>query len=343
MKKLLSVLLILFAMPAFADAKQDAAAAYARGDYAAELRVTWPLATKGLAWAQNAVGWSYSSGRGVAQDDVEAMKWFRLAAAQGYANAQFGLGRSYGNGLGVAKNEAEAAKWYRLAANQGNVSAQAALGAMYDLGGGLEHNEAEAVKWYRLAAAQGHKRAELRLGVAYWMGLGVTKNYDEAANWFRLAAAQGVELAQTNLELVLAEQKDATTCQELGFAVGSSAYGQCQVDLWYARHTASRQQAEYEQRSREYEAQVASAQADARREDYLRKARCGFATSAAANQRGATNGQALLNILACEAGASGPVSVPPPPPPRSSGPLIINTPRGTTTCYVTRNVINCNR
>jgi len=47
-------------------------------------------------------------GRGVAQDYVEAVKWFRKAAEQNEADAQFNLGICYFIGRGVAKDEAEA-------------------------------------------------------------------------------------------------------------------------------------------------------------------------------------------------------------------------------------------
>ena len=38
--------------------------------------------------AQDSLGWMYDTGRGVPQDDAEAVRWFRLAAEQGNAWAQ---------------------------------------------------------------------------------------------------------------------------------------------------------------------------------------------------------------------------------------------------------------
>ena len=43
----------------------------------------------------------YAKGQGVIQDYKEALKWFRLAAAQGDAKAQYNLGVMYDNGEGV--------------------------------------------------------------------------------------------------------------------------------------------------------------------------------------------------------------------------------------------------
>ncbi len=42
----------------------------------------------------------------VAQDYVEAVRFYLLAAAQGYAHAQFNLGYMYQKGQGVAKDYA---------------------------------------------------------------------------------------------------------------------------------------------------------------------------------------------------------------------------------------------
>src|ERR1019366_3953311 len=45
-------------------------------------------AERGDAQAQSNLGLCYAQGRGVAKDDVEAVKWFRMAAEQDYAKAQ---------------------------------------------------------------------------------------------------------------------------------------------------------------------------------------------------------------------------------------------------------------
>ena len=37
----------------------------------------------------------YFNGRGVAQDDAEAVAWYRRGAEQGFANAQYNLGVMY--------------------------------------------------------------------------------------------------------------------------------------------------------------------------------------------------------------------------------------------------------
>ena len=63
----------------------------------------------------------YHYGRGVPQDDLEAVKWFRKAAEQGYAKAQKNLGWMYEQGKGIPRDKSEAIKWYRKADSQGIV------------------------------------------------------------------------------------------------------------------------------------------------------------------------------------------------------------------------------
>ena len=99
----------------------------------------------------------------VAQDAARTPEWFaeiRRLAAQGDADWQVIVGGMYGEGVGVEKNDIEAVKWYRLAAEQGNASAQNNLGVLYDNGVGVAENDAEAVKWFRRAADQGNARAQ---------------------------------------------------------------------------------------------------------------------------------------------------------------------------------------
>ena len=59
----------------------------------------------------------YYDGQGVIQDYAEALKWYKLAAAQGDAGAQNTIGSMYSKGDGVIQNYAEALKWYKLAAD----------------------------------------------------------------------------------------------------------------------------------------------------------------------------------------------------------------------------------
>ena len=149
-------------------------------------------AEQGDKVAQTMLGLMYGVGQGVAQDYVQAVRWYRLAAAQGEATAQFNLGLMYSKGQGVVQDSAQAVRWLTLAAGQGLAEAQTNLGWMHQEGRGVAKNHKEAVRWYRLAAAQGNADAQYNLGLMYGVGQGVAQDYVRAHMWFNLAAASGL-------------------------------------------------------------------------------------------------------------------------------------------------------
>ncbi|MFQ2690164.1 tetratricopeptide repeat protein, partial [Aeromonas caviae] len=69
-------------------------------------------------------------GKGVAQDDKQAVTWFRKAAEQGDAKAQGLLGIMYVQGKGVAQDDKQAVTWFRKAAEQGDATAQYLMGVL---------------------------------------------------------------------------------------------------------------------------------------------------------------------------------------------------------------------
>ena len=206
-------------------------ASLAEGDVeATSLAADRQAAEQGDASAQFRLGARYYVGDGVAQDEAEAARWYRLAAGQGLAVAQLILGFSYHIGQGVLKDEAEAARWYRLAAEQGLADAQYNLGVMYDNGQGVLKDEAEAVRWFRLAAKQGHASAQFNLGVSYANGQGVLKDSVRAHMWFNIASANGNEKARAGRdsaekEMSRAEINHAT---ELARTCMASGYQDCE-------------------------------------------------------------------------------------------------------------------
>ena len=88
-----------------------------------------------------------------AQDpDLEEM---RARAEQGNPIAQYNLGHMYANGEGVPEDDVEAVRWYRLAAEQGNALAQSNLGVMYQNGDGVIMNRDRAAILFRRACVGG--------------------------------------------------------------------------------------------------------------------------------------------------------------------------------------------
>ena len=186
--------------------------AYNKRDYATALRELKPLAEQGDA-ARRQPGLDVRNGRGVPQDDAEAVRWYRLAAEQGHAWAQNNLGWMYDTGRGVPQDDAEAVRWYRLAAEQGTCVAQPRLDAMLKSQApnvrlatfqkGLDaYNKgdyATALREWKPLAEQGDAGARPT-------GCGCTATDEvspqddaEAVRWFRLAAEQGHARAQADL------------------------------------------------------------------------------------------------------------------------------------------------
>jgi tetratricopeptide (TPR) repeat protein len=90
MKSLLIIPLVLLALLAPLNACADGekgVAAQLSGDYATAAKEYKKAAEQDNAIAQNNLGFMYRNGKGVLQDDKEAVKWYRLAAEQGSTNA----------------------------------------------------------------------------------------------------------------------------------------------------------------------------------------------------------------------------------------------------------------
>ena len=61
----------------------------------------------------------------------ESLETLQAKAEQGDAEAQYNLGNLYRQGQGVAADDVEAAKWFRVAADQGLDQAQNSLAILY--------------------------------------------------------------------------------------------------------------------------------------------------------------------------------------------------------------------
>ena len=66
-------------------------------------------AEQGLAKAQYNLGLMFNNGKGVKQDYLQCVSWYRKAAEQGHAKAQYNLGVAYTLGKGVKRDRLQAA------------------------------------------------------------------------------------------------------------------------------------------------------------------------------------------------------------------------------------------
>jgi len=86
--------------------------------HADELAAVKQLAEQGDTKAQFVLGSMYRDGRGVAQDDDEMLRWWRMAAEGSNFDAQFALGNLYSGGSRVAKDHVLAYMWFDILAAQ---------------------------------------------------------------------------------------------------------------------------------------------------------------------------------------------------------------------------------
>jgi TPR repeat protein len=187
------------------------------GDFAKALSILRPLAERGDAPSQWALGTMYENGEGVSLDFAEALRLFQLSSAQGYSEADAEIGGMYAGGAGVAQSDVEALKWFRRAAEHGNPGAELLIGGFYWHGHGVREDRIEALRWFRAAAEHGCAAAQLEmaeygdnaeevqwylkaadqgntyaqnaLGNIYFLGAGVPRDFLQAYFWHDLAAS----------------------------------------------------------------------------------------------------------------------------------------------------------
>ena len=114
------LLVLLVSTPSFANDFEEGLDAIHRTDYDKALEKLKPLASQGHPAAQYNLGVMHEWGNGVPQDDVIAMKWYRLSSEQSHRDAQNNLGAMYSKGEGVEQNFVEALRWFVVSADNGS-------------------------------------------------------------------------------------------------------------------------------------------------------------------------------------------------------------------------------
>jgi uncharacterized protein len=135
--------------------------AFAGSVWAGQVSVSDELrrANAGEPFAQNQIGLMYERGEGLPQSPSEAVRFFKLAAAQGLHYAQYNLARLYKRGEGVRQDYVEAIRLWKLAAKQGHSGSQKNLAMIYASGDGTKQDFIKAHMWANLAAADKDEEA----------------------------------------------------------------------------------------------------------------------------------------------------------------------------------------
>lgn len=164
-----------------------------------EIQLLINKAEQGDPLAQYNLAEKYYDGEGVCQDTLQAVYWYKKAAAQGNLDAQYSLGWCYKNGEGVSTNFYLANEWLKKAAERGHAKAQNCLGHSYNDGEGVSKDIRMAMYWWEKAAQQGLEDAQASLGISYYLH---DKNFSKAAYWLEKAIRQGNEQAIKAIELI---------------------------------------------------------------------------------------------------------------------------------------------
>jgi hypothetical protein len=132
----------------------------------------------------------------VRKDGIEAIRWWRIAAAFGEATAYCNLGQIYFCGDEVVQDYEAAAEWFAKAAGKNYKKSAFLLGLCHYQ---LKDYE-KAVKSFRKAVERNDADAMCHLGCCYDEGVGVEPDYQEALR----------------LWLKAAEMNEPTSCYNLG-------------------------------------------------------------------------------------------------------------------------------
>lgn len=129
-------------------------------------------------------------------DVVDAIARFRKAAIQGHTPAQIRLAYI----LDKAEQDSEAVKWYRQAAEQGSAEGQYGLGQMYLNGEGVERDYEQGISWITKAAENGLTAAMRTLALNYERGsIGLPQDTEKMRFWLRRLAEHGDHWAKQRL------------------------------------------------------------------------------------------------------------------------------------------------
>lgn len=94
-------------------------------------------------------GGMFDQGVDGAEDDLQALAWYKKSAEQGVAPAMLNLGWLYVSGGKIEKDYQKAVLLFKQAANKGLTLGWASLGYMYENGFGVQKDDRKALQFYQ--------------------------------------------------------------------------------------------------------------------------------------------------------------------------------------------------
>jgi|GEM_PF-4531147 len=124
----------------------------------------------------------------IKEDDVKALKYFKLAAAKGSGDAMQKIGYMYHFGTAEIKVDLdEALIWYMKAAEKNNINSYNNLGYVYE----SKQNFKKAETWYRKAVENNSSYGAYNLGNLYMTGNLGKVDIENAKKYFEVATSRG--------------------------------------------------------------------------------------------------------------------------------------------------------
>lgn len=163
-------------------------------------------AGEGEVEAQALLGQILLDGRGIAQDQPLALRWFGIAAGRGHLMARNMLGRCHEHGWGCGADASVAAQHYRIAAEAGLDWAMYNLANLLATGRGVAVDHLQALALYRRAAELGHGKSMNLLGRYLEEGQVCPADSVAARDWYRRSAEAGDFRGQFSFAAVLAAE-----------------------------------------------------------------------------------------------------------------------------------------
>ena len=159
-------------------------------------------------YAEYFLGKLFEQGQHVPKNEVEAVRLYKLSAAQDNDFAAYRLGKLYLGGGGILKDVGEAIRWLTFAAEKKNQFAEYTLGVLYLKGEDVPKDATRAIDYLRRSAAQENQYAQYRLGKIYLTGEDAAKDVDAALRYLTAAAEQGNQYAEYTLGKLYLMGKD---------------------------------------------------------------------------------------------------------------------------------------
>ncbi|WP_433738643.1 tetratricopeptide repeat protein [Pseudomonas putida] len=163
-------------------------------------------AREGVVDAQALLGQILLDGRGIAQDQSLALRWFGIAARQGHLMARNMLGRCHEHGWGCAAEASLAARHYRIAAEAGLDWAMYNYANLLATGRGVVEDQPKALRFYQRAAELGHAKSMNLVGRYLEEGRFCPADTKAARDWYRRSAVGGDFRGQFSYAAMLADE-----------------------------------------------------------------------------------------------------------------------------------------